>query len=332
MTDSVEKPIYLKPGREKSILARHLWIFSGAVQNSYDIVDGCVHPVQSSQGVCLGMAYFNKRCSLIGRMISFQKTNPEESIPSHLKKSISLRKKLFAWTPSTMCRLVHAEADLLPGLVIDLYGDVAVLQIATLGMERFKELIVKTLRETISPSWIYERSNSGSRKIEGIGPSIGTLWGTERDEVLAEEEGLFYSIDIKHGQKTGFFLDQREMRSLIQKYAASRRVLNCFSYSGGFSLSALKGGALSCHSVDASQSALSLLEKNLQLNDLQHTTRHTSLCEDVFDFLRVHDALPYDLVILDPPAFAKKTGDVSNALKGYREINSQVMKKISAGG
>lgn len=332
MTALETLPICLKPGREKSILARHLWIFSGAVQNPDDIHDGSVHPVHSSQGAWLGLAYFNRRCSIIGRMIGFQRREPQALITQYLKRSIALRKSLFAWKPSTMCRLVHAEADLLPGLVIDLYGDVAVLQIATLGMERFKELIVQTLREEISLSWIYERSSSGSRKIEGLGTSIGTLWGIERTEVLAEEEDLLYSIDIKQGQKTGFFLDQREMRGLIKKYATCRRVLNCFSYSGGFSLASLKGNAISCHSVDASQSALSLLEKNLQLNGLQGTNRHTALCEDVFTFLREKDSLPYDLVILDPPAFAKKPGDLSNALKGYREINSQVMKKIPPGG
>lgn len=331
MSCLVDIPIRLKPGREKSLLSRHLWIFSGAVANSNDIVSGSVHPVVSATGQKLGIAYFNERCSLIGRILSFEETSPEKALATHIQKSISLRKSLFSFTSSTMCRLVHAEADRLPGLIVDLYGDVAVIQIATKGMERLKETIVHSLKEELSLTWIYERSSSSSRKMEGLSPFEGTLWGTEREKVYAEESGILYSIDIKHGQKTGFFLDQREMRSLVQRFSDKRRVLNCFSYSGGFSLAALRGGASSCHSLDVSQSALSLLDENLRLNDFAGTPRHTSRCEDVFDFLRSTETLPYDFVILDPPAFAKKRNDIPNALRGYREINSQVMKKLPQG-
>lgn len=324
-------PIRLKPGRERSVLARHSWIFSGAVENIQDIIDGCVHPVFSSQSAFLGIAYFNSRCSIVGRIISYRKEPPEQAIIRSLEQSIALRAKVMPQNAREMYRLVHAEADFLPGLVIDLYGDVAVLQIATLGMDRFKETIVDTLREKLPLTWIYERSTSSSRKMEAMQPAEKTLWGVERAEVLAEENAICYSVDVKKGQKTGFFLDQREMRSLVRSHANGRRLLNCFAYSGGFSLAALLGGVSSCCSVDVSQSALDLLQKNLVLNGLDGDSRHSSLCEDVFAYLRNQVTLPFDMVILDPPAFSKRPHDVAKALTGYREINSQVMKKMLPG-
>ena len=324
-------PIYLKPGRERSVLARHLWIFSGAVDNIADIIDGGVHPVYSSKKAFLGLAYFNSRCSIIGRMISYTNQDPEEAITHTLEKSIRMRKGLMPQNPFEMYRLVHAEADSLPGLVVDLYGDVAVLQIATLGMDAFKNTIVDVLRKNFTLNWIYERSISSSRKMEGLPPVEKTLFGDEREETIAQENSIRYLVDIKKGQKTGFFLDQREMRSLVRSHSFGRHLLNCFSYSGGFSLAALMGGASSCHSVDISRSALDLLEKNLSLNGLADDKRHTSLCEDVFKYLREQENFFYDFVILDPPAFSKKPHDVRNALKGYREINSQTMKKMPPG-
>lgn len=324
-------PIRLKPGREKSVLSKHLWIFSGALSNPDDIVDGQVHPVLSSNDQFLAIAYFNKRCSIAGRILSFQKKDPQEAIQDHLLESIELRRKIFSPSASWMGRLVHAEADLLPGLIVDLYADVAVLQIATLGMERLREYVIEILSRELSISWIYERSASGSRKVEGLRPFEGTVWGQERDEVISEESGISYCIDIKHGQKTGFFLDQREMRNLLRSYAHQKRVLNCFCYSGGFSLAALKGGASFCQSIDVSQSALTLLERNLLLNGFGGSSCHHSHCADVFEFLRKEETLPYDIVVLDPPAFAKKPHDVQNALRGYREINSQALQKMPKG-
>lgn len=322
----LQAPIRLHPGRERSICAKHLWIFSGAVANPSDIVDGAVHTVHSSKDEILGIAYFNKKCSIIGRMVSFLEEDPEEAIARNILQSIAMRKNIFPSTPLEMFRLVHAEADLLPGLVIDKYADVAVIQMATLGITSFRNIIVDTLRSAYSFRSIYERSTSPSRKVEGLAPFEQTLWGDDVSEVCTTEFDTSYLVDIKKGQKTGFFLDQRAMRSYIRSIASQKRVLNCFSYSGGFSLAALKGNASSCTSIDVSQGALDLLEKNLRLNNFIGQS-HQSICEDVFAYLRAQEKLPYDIIILDPPAFAKRAHDLHNALKGYREINSQVMKK-----
>lgn len=323
--------IYLKPGRERSVIKRHPWIFSGAVQNSHAIVDGAVHSVYSSNSDFLGLAYFNSRCSLIGRMISYQNEDPKVAIRRSLEDSIRIRQAMMPQNEKEMYRLVHGEADFLPGLIVDRFYDVAVLQIGTLGMEAFRDIIIETLTEKLPLTWIYERSSSSSRKLEGLSSFEKTVWGQERDEVVADENGIHFSIDVRHGQKTGFFLDQREMRKLIRSLAKEKRVLNCFCYSGGFSLASLLGEAQSCLSIDVSDSALALLEHNLELNELRNDARHETLREDVFNFIRASNRLDFDLIILDPPAFAKKPKDVTQAIRGYREINSQVMKKMGKG-
>lgn len=323
------KSVILKPGKEKSLLQRHPWIFSGAVASFPDFVNGEVLDVYSSQNQYLATAYFHKEASLSGRVLSFSKEKVEDVVHDKIKSAIYLRKELFSGKSTNSYRLINAEGDGLPGLIVDVYDTVLVVQISTTGMDRLRSLIVKALVEALHPTTIYEKSTSSSRVKEGLGPVEQLLYGEKKEEVVITENGIHFLVPIVGGQKTGFFFDQRENRHLVQSFAKDKRVLNCFSYTGGFSLYAMQGSAKIVTSVDVSEKALQYLDKSLSLNHFP-PEKHHSKQEDAFSFLR-NDPLAYDLVILDPPAFAKKQGDVIQACKGYKEINQVVMKKIPSG-
>lgn len=236
--------IILAPGREKSVLARHPWIFSRGIAKIDPCSDGDIVQVLTSTGQYLGIGYINRRSQITCRMISFATKDPKQAIAKSIDEAIALRRAFSGNHDSTCCRLIHAEGDFLPGLVVDQYGDSLVMQIGTLGMEKFKSYIVDELVAKLNPSWIFEKSNSASRKEEGLKPQMGTLYGVAKDEVLIKENGLSFLVDILKGQKTGFFLDQQGARALSRKYAKDRKVLNCFSYTGGFTLNALAGEQL----------------------------------------------------------------------------------------
>ena len=321
----------LAPGKERSILARHLWIFSGAVKKIHpDLADGECVDVLASTGEFLAKAFLNRSSSIIGRILSFDRSSVEEAITGHLRRALAFRRQLFGDLSGRLCRLVNAEADMLSGLVVDLYDTAAVLQISALGMERYKQLIVDVLRSELSLTWVVEKSTSPSRKKEGLSTQIQTLWGEERDQIVVGEDGLKFAVHVLEGQKTGFFIDQRETREIVRRLAPSRRVLNCFSYSGAFSVADLCSGAASCLSLDSSEQALKLVQENLQLNGLGGDPRHQSVCDDAFAWLE-KNPLDFDLVILDPPAFAKRQQDVDRAIKGYREINRRAIQKVPSG-
>ena len=329
--DSVPKAMVLAPGKERSILARHLWIFSGAVKTIHpDLADGECVDVLASTGEFLAKAFLNRSSSIIGRILSFDRIAVEEALTSHLRRALDFRKQLFNDLSGRLCRLVNAEADMLSGLVVDLYDTTAVLQISALGMERHKHLIVDFLRSELPLTWIVEKSTSPSRKKEGLAAEIKTLWGEEHDRIIIEENDLKFAVHVVEGQKTGFFIDQRETREIVRRLAPRRRVLNCFSYSGAFSVAALCSGAASCLSLDSSEQALGLVQENLRLNGIGEDPRHHSVCADAFAWLE-HNPLDFDLVILDPPAFAKRQQDVDRAMKGYREINRRAIQKVPSG-
>lgn len=312
-------PVILKEGREKSALRQHPWIFSGAIKSAPSDRNGEIHPVHSFDGRPLGFAYFNSRSQLFGRFVSFGEEDPYVAIRRHLKEAVSKR----VFTPETTTwRLVNGEGDFLPGLVVDKYGDLLVVQISTLGMERLKPLILEELQ---GPIW--EKSNLPSRKEEGLAPSEGWLRGEGNPAREVLENGIKYLVNPQEGQKTGFFLDQRENRARIGALAKGKRVLNAFSYTGGFTLSALKGGAVFAHSVDISEKACRLVRENIALNGFEPQEVFE---EDVFEFLR-RRPLDYDLVILDPPAFAKREKEVIQACRGYKEINRQAIAKMPKG-
>ncbi len=323
------RALVLKPGKEKPILNRHHWIFSGAVRSiPEDAEDGSILSVESSTGEILGHAYINRKCSIVGRMVSFDAGPPLDSLAGSLARAVALRRALFDDRTNAV-RLVNGEGDGVPGLIVDRYADVLVLQVSTLGMVRLKPFVLDRLLELSPARTVYERSNAAARREEGLAPMEGVLYGPSADTVEILEDGLRFEVDIVRSQKTGLYLDQREMRRLVRSLAAKRRVLNAFSYTGGFTVHALAGGAASAVSVDSSEAAVALAARNAALNGFPAAPADF-VAADVFDFVR-EKPLDFDLVILDPPAFAKKKGEVMAACRGYKDLNRVVLGKVPAG-
>lgn len=318
--------VVLKPGKEKPFLHGHHWIFSGAVHSMPSFEDGDLIPVYSSSGHHLGSAYFNKKSNIIGRMLAFDGTPPLEALKHRLNQALDLRKTFFSPDLTNGFRLINGEGDGIPGLVVDCYDSLAVVQCTTLGVERLKPLIVDYLREKLQPRTIFEKSHVASRKEEGLPPAQGVLFGEDLDLWHFKENGFIFTLDLKKSQKTGFFLDQREMRAWVKELSLGKRVFNGFSYTGGFSVYAAAGGASLVDSADIAADAVAATERHLALNGLQNIP-HRSFCEDLFTFLRTAH-LSYDLVILDPPAFAKKRSDLVQACRGYKDINRLAMQKM----
>lgn len=325
----MDDAVVLKPHKEKALLHRHHWIFSGAVAHFPRFSNGDLLPVISHDGKPLGNAYFNRKSGIVGRMVSFDTTPPLESIANAMSQAIKYRNQLFVGQSTDAYRLINGEGDSLPGLIVDHYAGRLVLQIGTLGMEMLKPFIVKWLKDNLQPISIYEKSMLSTRKEEGLSDAIGVLDGDPPGIVQIVENGLKFNVNIVSGQKTGFFLDQREMRQLIKSHARGKRVLNCFAYTGGFSAYALAGEARQVTSVEISPVAIKQARENVALNGFVDE-KATFIQADVFQFLR-QDTLDYDLVILDPPAFAKKKKDQIAACRGYKEINRLTMQKMPAG-
>jgi 23S rRNA (cytosine1962-C5)-methyltransferase len=322
--------VVLKPGRDKAIKNRHHWIFSGAVRDLPDAEDGAVLPVRAANGDLLGHGYFNRKSAIIGRMIAFGTEPPETAVRASLERAVALRRAFFDPAATTAFRLVNAEGDGLPGLIADLYGDVLVLQVATLGMEKLKPLVLGVLQAAVRPRSVIERSDLPARREEGLEPFEAGLAGEAVDRVRILEAGVPLWVGLAQGQKTGFYLDQRESRRLVRETAAGRRVLNAFSYTGSFSVSALLGGAVRADSVDSSEAAIALAQENFELNGLP-SDGGLFFTADVFEFLR-EPALDHDYIILDPPAFAKKRTDVVAACRGYKDINRLALQRVRTPG
>ncbi|MCX8160478.1 MAG: class I SAM-dependent rRNA methyltransferase [Candidatus Saccharicenans sp.] len=325
----VREGIVLKPGREKSVLSRHHWIFSGAIQ-SYpeNFLNGGIYPVYSAAGQLLGHGYFNQKCSLAGRLLSFGAEEPELALKRNLQQAVQLRQRVYPQGQAV--RLVNGESDHLPGLVVDRYGPGLVIQVSTLGMEKIKDRILDLLRDILKPAYIYEKSLVPSRQEEGLSEFEGLLNGKLEEPITVEEQGLKFNIYLTESQKTGFFLDQREMRQLVRTLAGGLDVLDGFSYTGGFAVAALKGGARRVDLVDYSKRALETAGANLRLNGFSQDSFRL-VNQDMFRFLEERGHLEYGLVILDPPAFARKKADEKQAVKAYRQLNRLAMERMGPG-
>lgn len=324
------KTVILKKDREDPIKNKHHWIFSGAIAQIPSFNDGEIMAVESHYGDFLGYGYFNSKTDIAGRMINFDKTDPIIALRDNIRACIELRKFYYKGHKEiTAHRLVNGEGDAVPGLTIDRYEDVLVLQSSTAGIDALKPKIIEILLENYNHpiSCIYERSNMPSRIREGLAPVEGLLYGEKKESVIIVEHGIKYNVDIVDGQKTGLFLDMEENKKLIMENSLDRNVLNCFSYVGGFSLSALKGGAKKVTSVDISEKAIQRSKQNFELNG-QDISKHEFIVADAFDFLRKQEALNYDLIILDPPSFAKRREEVESAKRGYHEINKTTFLKM----
>lgn len=328
------KKVYLKPGKEESLKRFHPWVFSGAIHHiEGEPEEGEAVKVYTSKEEFIALGHFQIG-SIAVRVLSFQ----EEEINTDfwrrkLAVAYELRKRIgLAGDPqNNTFRLVHGEGDNLPGLVIDIYDKTAVMQAHSAGMHVYRAEVAEALAEVMGEQIenIYYKSETTLPYKADLGPENGFLKGGSPENV-AMEHGLKFHVDWLKGQKTGFFVDQRENRALLEKYAKDRSVLNMFCYTGGFSFYAMRGGARLVHSVDSSAKAVDLTNKNVELN-FPGDTRHTAYAEDAFKYLdRMGDQ--YDLIILDPPAFAKHRDALRNALQGYRKLNAKAFEKIKPGG
>jgi len=323
----------LKAGKRSILQRGHPWIFSGALSPHQPLAAaGEIVTLTDEKGDAAAQGFFNPGSDIAFRLLSLDpQINIDESFwRDRLRAAAELRQSLFE--PDTNAyRLVNSEGDGLPGLVVDRYADQLVATIATAGMDRLAPVIWKLLQEIIQPKSIYERSEGKARQREGLPDRAGVVWGEEPgEEMEIIESGLRFAVDLRRGQKTGFFLDQRANRQLIRSLSGGRRVLNCFSYSGGFSVHAVAGGARQVVSVEISREANALAEKNYALNGIT-VADHPIIQQDVFGFLRGTPE-PFDLIILDPPAFAKSHKDIEKAARGYKDIQLQAMKWLKPGG
>jgi 23S rRNA (cytosine1962-C5)-methyltransferase len=324
--------IHIKKGREKPVLNGHPWIFSGSIRR----IEGNGEPgepcaVIGYDNSILGYGYYNAKSSITVRMLT---TGDEpftlQDLRGRIKQAISARAEILHDGSTDSCRLINAEGDFLPGLVVDRYSEGLTIQICTSGMERMRTDIIDALSACCPPAFIFERSDTESREREGLTVKGGLIAGILPEPLFIRENGIRFSVDLAGGQKTGFYFDQRENRALARSYAKGRRCLDCFSYSSGFGMNLLAGNAASVTPVDSSKDAGQWSSRNLDLNQFD-SSRMESVCADVFDFLRAADRT-YELIVLDPPKFARRPSEVQKAARGYKDINLAAIKKLSPGG
>ncbi|MCI6345977.1 MAG: class I SAM-dependent methyltransferase [Succinatimonas sp.] len=334
---SVTGTVILNEGREKSLLRHHPWIFSKAIQKADESLQmGQTVEVVNQAGEFLCYGLYSPNSQIRVRALSFAENVKitDDLIASRVKDAISLRKNVFA-RGNDGVRLISSEGDLLPGLIADKYNEFIVISISSCGMERYKNIICQTLKEIFPECSIYERSDTKSRAKEGLPVRKGVVIGTEPDDTIyVREEGQVYiPVDIKNGHKTGAYLDQRLSRIKAGSLSKGASVLNCFSYTGGFCLWALKGGAKRIENVDVSEHALNAAKTGVAFNHLD-PGRCKFLKKDVFAYLReqVENGAKYDLVILDPPKFAESAANLKKACRGYQDINRLGLKLVAKGG
>jgi len=324
--------VFLKPGREASLLRGHPWLFSGAVSS----VEGRPEPgdvvvAVTHKGESLALGFYNPRCDIVFRLLT---TDVNETIDERfwlrkIRTAIKLRGKVIPWE-TTAYRLINAEGDGMPGLIVDRYDPYLVFSMATAGMEKCRPMILDTLLSELKPAGIHERSEGRSRHMEGLEDHIGCAHGNCPGTTEITENSLRFKVDMIAGQKTGFFLDQRSNRQLVERLSDGETVLNGFSYTGAFSVYCARGGAKRVISIDSSEAANEMARWNLEGNGFSPQD-HPVIRGDVFTYLREGDET-FDVIILDPPAFARSKKDVAKAARAYKDINLQAIRRIRDGG
>ena len=329
------KKIILRKGKEESLGRFHPWIFSGAIHHTEggQREEGDIVEVLASDGRFLAIGHWQIG-SIAVRVLTFKRQSVNQAFwQKRLAAALDVRRTIgvAGREDNDIYRLVHGEGDNLPGLVIDIYGSTAVMQAHSVGMHVCRSEIAQALREVMGEQLkaIYYKSETTLPFKAQLGQENGFLYGESSDDV-ARENGLAFHIDWLKGQKTGFFVDQRDNRSLVEHYSKGRKVLNMFCYTGGFSVYAMRGGAELVHSVDSSAKAVELVDANIELN-FPDDNRHEAFAEDAFKFMEQMQE-KYDLIILDPPAFAKHKDALHNALRGYTKLNAKAFEKIQPGG
>jgi len=329
--------VVLKPGKDRPVRGRHPWIFSGAIQRvEGKALDGSVVEVHAADGGWLARGYLNRRSQITVRLLTWDEGEAIDGDfwARRLRRAIAARQTLADEARTTAYRLVYAESDGLPGLIVDRYGDFLVLQSLTLGIEQQKSLLVRLLADLLHPQGIYERSDVEVRRKEGLPETAGVLLGeAPPDLVEVAENGRRFLVDVQHGHKTGFYLDQRENRCRVAAYCPDAEVLDAFAYTGGFGVYAAAAKARRVVSVEASEEALGLAQRNFALNGLD-VAAHEFVLGDVFEVLRGYRQAgrQFDVVILDPPKFAAAAGQVTGALRGYKDVNLLGMQLLRPGG
>lgn len=330
------KKVILKPNKEDSVRRFHPWIFSGAIKiQDPDILEGEIVAIYNSDHLFLALGHYQTG-SITVRILSFENEKIDQNFwTKKIRKAFHMRHALGLIRPdNNTYRLVHGEGDNLPGLIVDIYHDVAIVQAHSPGMHTSRHQIANAIKE-VMPQEIYHVYYKSETTLPGKtdfdSPENGYLIGNKEEHHTAIENGLTFYADWLKGQKTGFFIDQRDNRSLLEKYAKGRKVLNMFCYTGGFSFYAMRGGATQVHSVDSSAKAIMLTKQNIAINFPQDI-RHQAFTEDAFNFLANSQPHTYDLIVLDPPAFAKRRSATRNALQGYKRLNATAIKKIAPGG
>lgn len=332
--------ISLRSGREHVVKGNHPWIFSQALSEQIPNLphNGAIVDIYGSDGkYFIARGYYNSNSQIVVRILTRDRTQDIDVTFFEEKfRDLEAVRKRFIDTRSTNAyRLVFGESDGMPGLIVDRYNETYVIQIHTLGMDLLKPLVVEALKRVCSPKTIYERSDVGVRTHEGLSDQpTGTLFGAEpKNEIEILENGVKFLVNVRDGQKTGMFLDQRENRKALQKYVDGARVLNCFSYTAGFSLYAALAGAIKTVSVDVSGDALATARRNFEANGLP-TKHHEFVDEDVFDYLDgcIQKKMQFDVIILDPPAFVKNQKNLTKGLSGYLFINEKALRILPKGG
>ncbi len=329
--------VTLKKGKERLIQSKHPWIFSGAIEKINNVkTNGETVEIKSFDGNVLAIGALSLHSQITVRIWSF---NPNETIDKEffrqrIKSAIELRNKIIDKNSTNVYRLINSENDLLPGVIADIYNNIIVCQFLSAGAELWKNEIVDTLTEELNPTGIYERSDSDSRFKEKLEKKSGKLYGEVKDDLIeVTENNIRFYVDIKSGHKTGFYIDQRDNRKILKDFVRNKTVLNCFCYTGGFSLYAQSAKAKRITNIDSSSEALNLLTKNFELNKFNPDDIE-NIEGDVFRILRKFrdENRKFDLIILDPPKFAESASQVNQAARGYKDINLLAMKLLNDGG
>lgn len=327
--------ITLKAGKEQSLLRFHPWVFSGAVKYiEGNPTEGGLVEVRSSNNDFLALGHYHSG-SITVRILSFYDVEIDETFWYQRLATALNNRMLLGLYPSSITstfRLVHGEGDSLPGLIVDIYGSTAVMQCHTAGMYNIRKLIAQHIVRLFNGAItaVYDKSEGTLPMREVLNPTDGYIVGSNAPSCVVYENGFKFHVSWEDGQKTGFFIDQRENRQLLRQYSNGKTVLNTFGYSGGFSVYALAGGATNVVTVDSSERAIDAARSNIEMNFGATTSHQASVC-DTFEYLRTHDEL-FDIIILDPPAFAKHSSALRNALQAYKRLNLAALKRLKPGG
>jgi len=329
--------VKLKKGRDKSVNRKHPWIFSGAIDSVKNISNnGETVEIISSDGKLLGCGSYSSHSQISVRVLSFNPTDiiDKDFFQQRIENAVEFRKQIINAESTNAYRVINAESDYIPGLIVDKYSDFLVCQFLSAGSEYWKKDIVEILSNYFKPTGIFERSDVEVREKEGLKQSKGILYGKNSDTIIEIiENGNKFLVDINLGHKTGFYLDQRDNRKLLEEYSSEKEILNCFSFTGGFSVYALKSGANKVVNVDSSAEALLLAEKNFSLNGID-SSKYENVQDDVFKYLRkLRDTnKQFDVIILDPPKFAESVSQIEKAGRGYKDINLLALKLLKKNG